>query len=92
MSVGGKVIEVAHRSDGLKWVNTLDGNQEYAVYVDAKGEDIKKGDTLWWQGGVCYWTPQDESRVEVKLPKMSTSGVDSPDLRDMTDAGIGRMP
>jgi len=34
------------------------------VYTDAKLEDgtvaaLKVGDSFWWQGGLCYWTPKE---------------------------------
>lgn len=32
------------------------------VYTDGKREDgtnapLSVGDSFWWQGGICYWTP-----------------------------------
>ena len=86
MSVGGRVIEViALPEDKLVWVNTNDAPEgkrpnECAVIVDAKGEDIRPGDALWWQSGTCYWTPRgrEDKRVEVRLKKMSSSGVFRP--------------
>jgi len=87
MSVGGRVIEVIPMAeDHLVWVNTDDSpsghrrSNECAVIVDAKGEDIQPGDALWWQAGICYWTPRnrEDKRVEVRLKKMSNSGCGRP--------------
>ena len=52
------------------------------VYCDPKDETITVGDGLWWQGPYCFYTPRVEpdGRVDVKLPKLSGSGVARPDL------------
>jgi len=82
--VGGKVIEVCDipGRDEL-WVNCADFRQgrkhpdtcSVLVERNADSEQIQIGDKLWWQGGKCYWTPQDESRVEVPIRKIGGSGV-----------------
>ncbi len=77
-SVGGKVIDVVRVNDGQVWVNTVDaGKEECAVYCNPKGNDIKPGDSLWWQSGVCYWTSKPNG-IEVQLPKIGFSGVERP--------------
>ena len=65
--VGGKVIEVVSQ-DGRLWVNVRDINYPKAtcaIYVERNetSERIKPGDSLWWQGGVAMWTPQEYASV-----------------------------
>ncbi len=80
--VGGIVIEVCDipKQPDWLWVNTASRQRPreqcsvlVAKSVDA--EQIQIGDSLWWQGGVCYWTPADKSRIEVQLAKIGGSGV-----------------
>lgn len=85
MSVGGKVVEVVRVSPAKAWVNTNDAKPPRspnlcAVYVDPEGHDIRPGDSLWWQGGVCYWTPQDRpfGAFDIPLRKIGFSGVSRP--------------
>lgn len=82
--VGGRVIEVCDIPGRTElWVDTADFQQgrkkpETCSVLVERNEDSEKiqiGDKLWWQGGFCYWTPQDESRVEVKIKKVGGSGV-----------------
>jgi len=65
--VGGIVIEVVP-GEGRVWVNIRDGvhtKDVCAVYVtrNPTSERIKPGDALWWQGSLCFWTPQEYSAV-----------------------------
>lgn len=78
-SVGGEVTEVIEVSDGKVWVNTDDNGDECAIFCDPDGETISVGDSLWWQGGIAYWTPEDKSRADVELIKIGASGVSRPD-------------
>lgn len=82
--VGGRVIEVCDipgRSE--LWVNCVEYRSgrkhpdtcSVLVERNADSEAIQIGDKLWWQSGYCYWTTQDESRVEVKIRKVGGSGV-----------------
>lgn len=82
--VGGKVIEVCDipgRSE--LWVNCADfpsGRRRpdtCSVLMErsADSEQIQIGDSVWWQCGKCYWTPQDKSRVDVAIRKVGGSGV-----------------
>lgn len=83
MSVGGKVVEVVPVSPSKWWVNTDDSKPPRrpnlcAVYVDPQGFDIQPGDSLWWQGGECYWTPKNRQAFgasDIPLPKIGFSGV-----------------
>lgn len=55
------------------------------VYTDERRVDTGKrvtvdvGDSLWWQCGCCYWTPQDSPRsrcgvdFDIKLKKIGYS-------------------
>jgi hypothetical protein len=65
--VGGKVIETVLQA-GRVWVNVCDRvhpKDTCAIYVErnANSEAIQMGDSLWWQGGVAYWTPQEYTAV-----------------------------
>lgn len=85
MSVGGKVVDVVPVTPSKWWVNT-DGSQPprrpnlCAVYVDPQGHVIAPGDSLWWQGSKCYWTPMDRpyGAFDIELPKLGFSGVSKP--------------
>lgn len=84
MSVGGKVLE-AIVLPGKVWVNTWDGHDECAIYVERTDESrtISEGDGLWWQGGNAYWTPRDKNGnaytfVDKILKRRGYSGVNRP--------------
>ncbi len=89
MSVGGTIVDIVRRSPERWWINTLDRHElpsierTVAVWCNPKGESIDVGDSFWWQGGSCYWTPQDRSRQDVELPKIGFSmpGTQHPDRR-----------
>lgn len=85
MSVGGKVVDVRPVSISKWWINTDDSkNPEFpnlcAIYVDPQGCPIMEGDSLWWQGGTAYWTPQERpfGVSDIPLPKIGFSGVPEP--------------
>lgn len=85
MSVGGKVVEVVTVSAAKVWVNTDDAKPPRlpnlcAVYVDPDGHEIRPGDSLWWQSGTCYWTPQERpfGAFDIPLRKIGFSGVHRP--------------
>jgi hypothetical protein len=85
MSVGGKVVDVRPVSMSKWWVNTDDSKNPAfpnlcAVYVDPQGCVILEGDSLWWHGDKCYWTPQDRPYgvFDIELPKLGYSGVPKP--------------
>ena len=80
MSVGGRVVAVVPISPAKWWVNTKDTHSHCAVYVDPQGQVIAPGDSLWWQGGKCYWTPMDRpfGASDIELPKIGYSGVARP--------------
>jgi hypothetical protein len=88
MSVGGKVVEVVPVDSGKAWVNTTDAKPPMrpesgfcAVYVDPEGHNIQPGDSLWWQSGTAYWTPQNRPYgvSDVPLRKIGYSGVNRPE-------------
>ena len=81
--VGGTVLEVCdvpNRPDVL-FVNV--GDKPYTkletcgvlVENNHNAREIQLGDSLWWQGEFCYWTPQDKSTHDVPIAKRSYSGV-----------------
>lgn len=90
MSVGGTIVDLVRVRPDKVWVNTIDtsdlmhGGHTCAVYCDPQGESLQVGDSLWWQGGWCFWTPhvQPDGRSDVKLPKIGYSGVNHPDAVD----------
>ena len=89
MSVGGAIIDIVKVRADKWWVNTMDRGDlnHVAVYCNPLGEPIDVGDSLWWQGAHCYWTPADRSRQDVKLPKIGYSGVRHPDLAAAPQGG-----
>ena len=87
--IGGKVIEVCnvpHRSNVL-FVNVAERPYKRTdtcgvlVENNETSQKIEIGDSLWWQCGYCYWTPQNSERkkenvdFDIKIPKRSGSGV-----------------
>lgn len=91
MSVGGKVVEVIAVEPNKVWVNTDDNPNRTrgslpnlcAIYVDPDGHDIQIGDSLWWQSGTAYWTPQERpfGAFDIPLKKIGFSGVSRPNQR-----------
>jgi len=102
--VGGTVIEVcSHPTDPERlYVNV--GQVPYgkletcAIWVERTetSEQIQLGDSLWWQGGFAYWTPQANCVPEqipaaqdlqggidydIKIKRIGYSGVVYPRLR-----------
>lgn len=94
MSVGGIVVDVVPVNPQKVWVGTVEPHEFkrplsleqlrrciVAVYCDPCGENIQPGDSLWWQGRSCYYTPRvvPDGRSDVELPKIGYSGVRHPD-------------
>lgn len=84
--VGGTIVDIVKVSDVKWWVNCAEHfdrrtPDECAIYLNPAGESPDVGDSLWWQGGSAYWTPQDRSRVDVSLPRIGFSGVPHPHRR-----------
>lgn len=87
MSVGGTVIETVTSGD-LVWINTKEKPEyrsECAICVENTPEAraVSKGDIVWWQGALAFWTPKDRQGkrvgpVEVKLKRRGFSGVSRP--------------
>jgi hypothetical protein len=85
MSVGGKVVEVVPVTSEKWWISTDDSKPPRppnlcAVYVNPQGHVIAPGDSLWWHGHRCYWTPMDRpvGAFDIELPKIGYSGVARP--------------
>lgn len=87
--IGGKVIEVCevpYRPDVL-FVNVADRPyskiETCGVLVEnsIRAQHIEIGDYLWWQCGLCFWTPQDATGTktgvdfDIPIKKRSGSGV-----------------
>jgi len=82
--VGGTVGGIRVLEDRI-WVNCWDKPykhiEECAIYVErnADSEQIKIGDSLWWQGRFALWTPRPEDgRHDVEIPRIGYSGVPDP--------------
>jgi hypothetical protein len=78
VSVGGCIVDIVPVAPDKWWVNTFDKHTECAVYIDPLGLPVAVGDSLWWQGLSCYWTPADRSATDIELPKRGFSGVAHP--------------
>lgn len=104
MSVGGIVVDVVKVDEHKVWVSTVERHEfarpltleqlqkrQVAVYCDPLGENIQPGDSLWWQGRSCYYTPRvaPDGRSDVELPKIGYSGVPHPDRVGSAQAGKG---
>lgn len=87
MSVGGVVVEAIRLPDRW-WINTRETvtNRECAIYVEHFESDewLLAGDSLWWQGGRAYWTPQTRERQDVQIPRIGYSGVPRPTMEAET--------
>jgi len=79
MSVGGRVIEVIVQNERV-YIDTNDGSYDCAIFVerDENSEQVKSGDTVWWQGREAYWTTADVKVVERVLKRRGYSGVKRP--------------
>lgn len=83
--IGGKIIEV--RSDRKKfgypgvecdclriWCIDSRTYEECIVYVAKVVLPIKPGDSIWWQGGYAYWTPEGgHTHTDVRIKKLGYS-------------------
>lgn len=86
--VGGKVLEVCevpNRPDVL-FIEVVDRPysklEKCGVLIENNetSQRIQIGDSMWWQSGWCYWTPQGSEGkcgidYDIKIPKRSGSGV-----------------
>jgi len=66
--VGGRVIEVCEFKDKI-FVDTRDKNNTCGVFMEKNSNSlqIQIGDSVWWQCGYCYWTPQDSLRDQQSI-------------------------
>lgn len=82
--VGGHVLEVCNvpgRPDVL-FVNV--GDRPYKKLEtcgvlcenNETSQKIEIGDSFWWQGAFCYWSPQNSAGTgDIKILKRSGAGV-----------------
>lgn len=82
--VGGTVITTIEDGNCI-YVNCRENikrgfAQTCAIYVErnADSEQIRPGDSIWWQGGRAMWTPTDRRFTDREIPRRSYSGVRSP--------------
>lgn len=67
--IGGTVIEVCNvpGTPGVLYVEVFDKKRpkkRAAIYVLAchNATRVQMGDSLWWQGDMAFWTPQNVRR------------------------------
>lgn len=84
--VGGAVREVLYLENKI-WVNVLDTYRpdpynDCAIYVARNeiSEQIRPGDSLWWQGRFAMWTPKGSKppNYDIQIPRIGYSGVNRP--------------
>lgn len=82
--IGGTVITTIENGTRI-YINVRENvkrgrAQTCAIYVERNrdSEQIRPGDTIWWQGKRAMWTPIDRRVVEKEIPRASYSGVQSP--------------
>lgn len=82
--VGGTVIEVIELPKKI-WVNVKDTTYKdtAAIYIERNkdSERIVVGDSIWWQGKFAMWTPGTREVADVKIPRLSYSGVGRPEAQ-----------
>ena len=86
MSVGGIIVEILEIAKDKLWINTCDKGEHCAVLCNPKENELKIGDSFWWQGDKCYWTPRYtfkdiRPRLEssdIELIKLGFSGAAKP--------------
>ena len=77
--VGGIVTDVWIWAHGKVSVAVQGTGSERNEYLEQRLEKndyslgIKRGDSLWWQLGYVYWTPQDGSLPETKIKRFGLS-------------------
>jgi hypothetical protein len=82
--VGGKVIGLARKPDGVTMLHVRDTRSTDQCCVDCREERIEDGDrvritlgdSVWWQSGQIMWTPGRSPRercgqdFDIRLPKV----------------------
>lgn len=77
--IGGTVESVTQDGSGRVRIVVTEkpyGRDQYcAIRVEVSGSAllVRPGDSLWWQGGLAFWTPADRSRRDVALRKIGYS-------------------
>lgn len=91
--VGGIVKEVLIGGDRV-WINCVDREHpttECAIYVErnADSENVRKGDSVWWQGRFAMWSEKEwEGRGEIEIPRIGYSGARHP-AQSLIEAAFG---
>lgn len=86
--IGGIVTDIVRLKDRF-WVECVDANErrsdKCAIYVECNpnSEAIKRGDSIWWQGGYAMWTAKTPDgkvagKPDVRIPKIGFSGISKP--------------
>lgn len=90
--VGGTVVEICNvpGQPDVYHIDVVDGRDKCGVRaaVTPESDRIQIGDSVWWQCGFVYWTPQrrpGEARgprggvdYDIKIPKIGYSGAPHP--------------
>lgn len=91
--VGGEVVETIRvdSSPPKIWVNAQHRKDQCAIYVvhNRTSDQIRPGDSIWWQGRHAMWTPQENrdrpeaSQVcgvdyDIQIKRIGYSGVSRP--------------
>jgi hypothetical protein len=75
--VGGRIVSIREEPDRLCLIvakKTYSRHEFMGVDCAKTGHPLRLGDSLWWQGGSCMWTPQDGSyREDTVIPKIGYS-------------------
>jgi hypothetical protein len=78
--VGGKIVSIQEEPDRIRvivaekppWPSSR--HETCGVNVAKTGHPLRLGDSLWWQGGHCYWTSREPgAREDVAIPKIGYS-------------------
>lgn len=68
--IGGKIDSVFFEGEtALVTVSGTDVERSdtRGIRVEHARNALQAGDSIWWQSGHAYWTPQDRSREDVPL-------------------------
>ncbi len=97
--IGGIVTETITLSNRV-WINTVERDERLtghcAIFVErnSNSEQIKPGDSVWWQSGSAMWTPYANCGLnrskdaphqrggvdyDIRIPRIGFSGVSRPE-------------
>lgn len=74
--IGGNICAIYHEIDHIEITvqgTGVERNDFTRVHIQLTDEPLAVGDSFWWHSDKCCWTPQDQSRVDVNLLKISPS-------------------